>query len=368
MAMSKRSSQRVRYGVVGLGHIAQVAVLPAFAHARNSELRVIVSGDAEKRQSLGDRYGVPHRFDYDAFDACLAEVDAVYVCTPNSHHARYAIRAARAGVHVLCEKPLAVTAAECAAMLEARDAAGVKMMTAYRLHFEPITLEVIGHARSGRLGELRYFTSSFSLTAKPGGTRTRPETGGGSVYDLGVYCINAARMLFATEPLRVSACTIDGARSGMPGVDETTAVVLHFEGDRLATFTSSFASAGVSSYRIVGTEGEIAVEPGYAYAEPLAYTMTAGETTVKKRGRRHDQFAAELAYFSRCILHNESPEPSAEEGAWDVRIIGAILESARRGEQIVLQPFAERGPAASQATALPPVAKPTLVNVESPHD
>ena len=250
-------------------------------------------------------------------------------------------------------------------MLEARDAGGVKMMTAYRLHFDPITLEVIGHARSGRLGDLRYFASSFSLTAKPGGIRTRAETGGGSVYDLGIYCMNAARMLFATEPLRLSARTIRGDRSGMPEVDETTAAVLHFEADRLATFTSSFASAGVSSYRIVGTEGEIAVEPAYAYAAPLAYTMTVGETTTKKRGRRHDQFAAELAYFSRCILHDESPEPSAEEGAWDVRIIDALLESARRGEQIVLPPFAERGPAASQSTALPPVARPALVNVES---
>lgn len=364
---SKRGSRRVRYAVVGLGHIAQKAVLPAFAHARNSELTALVSGDPEKLQVLGDRYGVAHRYSYDALDACLTEVDAVYLCTPNSEHAWQAERAALAGVHVLCEKPLAVTDAECQRMVAARDKGGVRMMTAYRLHFEPLTLEVLEHVRAGRLGELRYFESAFSMQAIPGGIRTRRETGGGTVPDLGIYCINAARMLFGAEPVMVSAHAVQGGRSAMPEVDDTTAAVLHFDGDRLATFTSSFAAANVSSYRIVGTDGQIVVDPAYKYAEPLAYTMTIGEKVTKKRGRKHDQFTAELVYFSRCVLADEVPEPSAEEGAWDVRIINAIYESARRGEQVALRPFAEPGPDASQATALPPSQPPAPVNVTPPH-
>lgn len=368
MVTRAKRRPKVRYAVIGLGHIAQVAVLPAFAHAPNSELTAIVSGDAEKREVLGRRYRVDHRFGYDALDECLRRVDAVYICTPNSEHAAAAIHAARAGVHVLCEKPLAVTDAECEAMIAACDAAGVRLMTAYRLHFEPLSLEVLDHVRAGRIGEPRYFEAAFSMRTRPGGIRTRAETGGGSVYDLGIYCINAARMLFGAEPRRVSAHAVFGERSGMPEVDETTSAVLHFDGDRLATFTCSFDAADVSTYRVVGTEGQIAVDPAFEYAEPLAYTMTVGERTSRRRGRKHDQFAAELVYFSTCVQRSEAPEPSGREGAWDVRIVDAILESARRGETIALRPFAEPGPRPEQATALPPTAKPRAVNAPEPHD
>jgi predicted dehydrogenase len=367
MATRRKHQPRIRYAVIGLGHIAQAAVLPAFAHARNSELTALVSGDPEKLEVLGRRYGVAHRFGYADLDQCLRHVDAVYICTPNSEHAATAIQAARAGVHVLCEKPLAVTDAECEAMIAACDGAGVRLMTAYRLHFEPLTLEVLGHVRDGRIGALRYVEAAFSMRARPG-IRTRADTGGGAVYDLGIYCINAARMLFGAEPTRVSAHTVFGRRSGMPDVDETTAAVLHFDGDRLATFTCSFDAADVSTCRVVGTDGQIAVDPAYEYAEPLAYTMTVGDRTTRRRGRKHDQFAAELVYFSNCVLRSERPEPSGREGAWDVRIVDAVLESARRGEAIALRPFAEPGPRAEQATALPPTAKPRVVNAPEPHD
>ncbi len=269
MVKSRRTAP-VRYAVVGLGHFAQASVLPAFANAaKTSQLTALVSGSPEKLAALGERYGVVPRFSYEQFDDCLEHVDAVYICTPNSEHATYAERAARAGRHVLCEKPLAVTTDECARMLAARDEGGVKLMTAYRLHFEPLTLEVLGHARAGTLGELRYFSAAFSMRTRPGGIRTRRELGGGAVFDLGIYCINAARMLFDAEPERVSAVVVPGERSGMPDVDETTSAVLHFSGDRLATFTVSFDAADVSAYRLVGTKGQIVVDPGFEHAEPL---------------------------------------------------------------------------------------------------
>jgi glucose-fructose oxidoreductase len=367
--MEKRA-KKIRYAVVGLGHIAQQAVLPAFKHARrNSKLHALVSGDTKKLSVLGDEYRVRLRGSYDEYDRILQQVDAVYIATPNTEHAEFAIRAAHAGVHVLCEKPLATTDADCERMIRACREAGVRLMTAYRLHFEPLTIEVLELVRSGRIGEPRFFSAAFSMNVTPGNIRTRPETGGGSVYDLGIYCINAARMVFQAEPTSVAAFAIDGARSGFPGVDETTAAVLHFDGDRLATFTSSFAAADVSAYRITGTEGDIVVEPGFEYAEPLAYTITRDGESKKKRGRKVDQFAPELLYFSDCILQNREPEPSAEEGAWDVRIMDAILESARRGERIALRPFGpEPGPSRRQAMSRPPVQDPTRVNVESPHE
>jgi predicted dehydrogenase len=141
-------SRKIRYAVVGLGHIAQGAVLPAFAHAkRNSELHALVSGDADKLAELGERYGVAFRGGYEDFEECLKDVDAVYIATPNTEHAEFAVRAAHAGVHVLCEKPLAVSEDECERILRACGEAGVRLMTAYRLHFEPLTLEVIDLVR-----------------------------------------------------------------------------------------------------------------------------------------------------------------------------------------------------------------------------
>ena len=168
------AGRSIRYAVVGLGHIAQVAVLPAFAHAlRNSQLVAVVSGDRTKRREIAKRYRLEHAFSYDQFDDCLRVVDAVYIALPNSMHAEYTIRAARAGVHVLCEKPLAVTVEECRQMIAACRKGNVKLMVAYRLHFEAINLSAMDLARSGKLGDLKYFNSSFSLTVRRGDIRTK---------------------------------------------------------------------------------------------------------------------------------------------------------------------------------------------------
>lgn len=370
--MPRRSrSGPIRYAVVGLGYIAQTAVLPAFAHAkRNSRLQALISSDPVKLAELGDQYGVEVRGSYDEYEQCLRDVDAVFICTPNSEHAEHTVRAAHAGVHVLCEKPLAVTDAECARMIRACREANVKLMTAYRLHFDPMTLEILDLVRRGEIGDPRYFTASFSMKATPGGIRTEAATGGGTLYDLGVYCINAARMLFDDEPDQVMAYSIPGDRSGMPEVDDLTAAILRFSDGRLASFTTSFAVNGVSEYRIVGTSGDIHVEPAYEYAEPLRYTITVGEKSRTKRGKKRDQFAAELLYFSDCIRKDREPEPSGEEGAWDVRIVDALYESARRGEPIALRPFeGEPRPERRQAIDRPPMARPPeLVHADKPHN
>ncbi len=364
------AQSKVRYAVVGLGYIAQAAVLPSFAHARrNSSLHAIVSSSVEKLNEIGDKYRVPVRATYEDYDRVLQEVDAVYICTPNSEHEDYVVRAAKAGKHVLCEKPLAVTQEECHRMIKAAKQGDIKIKTAYRLHFEPLFLEVLDIVRSGKIGEPRWFTSSFSMHAKPGGIRTKRELGGGTLYDLGVYCINTARLMFGAEPTQVFASSIDGARSNMPEIDEMTAGLLRFDGDRLATFTTSFNANGVSDFRVVGTEGDIHAEPAYEYAEALGYTLTVGETVRKKKGRRRDQFAAEVSYFSDCVLAGRDPEPSAEEGCWDVRVVNALYQSAQTGKPVELDHFGpEDPPTRKQAQDFAPVREPELVSVEKPHD
>ncbi|HXI36909.1 MAG TPA: Gfo/Idh/MocA family oxidoreductase, partial [Burkholderiales bacterium] len=260
--------RHIRYAVVGLGHIAQVAVLPAFGNARrNSRLAALVSGDPVKREALSKQYQVGKTCAYEDYEALLksGDIDAVYIALPNSLHCEYAVRAARAGVHVLCEKPLAVTEQECEQMAQAAREHDVRLMAAYRLHFERANLEAAETARSGRLGEPRHFSSVFTMQVVPGNIRTRRALGGGVLYDIGVYCINAARTLFGEEPVEARA----SATGAIGDVEESIACLLRFPGERLASFVCSFGAAKVSHYRIVGTRGDLVLGPGYEYAGAL---------------------------------------------------------------------------------------------------
>ncbi len=177
------SKGKVRYAVVGLGHIAQIAVLPAFKSAGNSELFALVSGDSDKLKKLGKKYRLRHLYSYEDYGRALSNIDAVYLALPNHLHREYAVRAAAAGVHVLCEKPMAVTMEDCQAMIEAARQNHAKLMIAYRLHFEAGNLEAIRVARSGRLGDLRLFTSEFCQQVADGNVRVNEfvAQGGGPV-------------------------------------------------------------------------------------------------------------------------------------------------------------------------------------------
>jgi glucose-fructose oxidoreductase len=359
----------IRYAVVGLGHIAQVAVLPAFAHARrNSTLAALVSDGRTKRREVAEQYGGIPTFGYDEYERCLEQVDAVFIALPNHLHAEYTIRAANAGVHVLCEKPMAVTVDECERMIEACRANRVKLMIAYRLHFEAINLEVIELVRRGRIGPPKFFNSSFSMAVRAGDIRTRKATGGGTLYDIGVYCINAARYLFRAEPKEVTAVSVNSGVARLREIDETTGALLRFEGERLAAFVTSFNAADTSSYRIVGTKGDIRVDPAYEYAEGLGYDLTIdGKTRHKSIGKR-DQFAPELLYFSDCIRRNREPEPSGLEGLQDVRIVQALYESAETGKAVELPLYrAPKRPTRKQKIERPGVKKPRLVKVQPAH-
>jgi glucose-fructose oxidoreductase len=281
-------------------------------------------------------------------------------------HAEYTIRAARAGVHVLCEKPMAVTTDECERMIEACASGGVKLMIAYRLHFEEINLNAIDIVRRRRLGDPKYFNSSFSMTVRRGDIRTKRSLGGGTLYDIGVYCINAARGLFRGEPKEVVALSVNSGAAKLNEIDETTGAVLRFDGERLATFVTSFNADDVAAYRIVGTKGQLHVNPAYEYAEGLAYELTVNGKTERRRIGKRDQFAPELLYFSDCILKNREPEPSGEEGLQDVRIVQALYESAETGKVVQVPPFERRTrPSGKQRITRPGIRKPDLVKVES---
>ncbi|MGH9459457.1 MAG: Gfo/Idh/MocA family protein [Thermoanaerobaculia bacterium] len=359
---SSRGKEKIRYGVVGLGHITQVAVLPAFAHAReNSEVRALVSGDRTKLRKLGTRHGVPIHATYDEFDdLCRSgEIDAVYIALPNHLHREYTERAAAAGIHVLCEKPMATTTADCEAMIDACSRAGVKLMIAYRLHFERANMEAVRVVTSGKIGEPRFFSSDFSQDVRPGDIRLQKEKGGGTLWDIGVYCVNAARYLFRAEPLEAFAVAASRPDPRFDETEEMAAATLRFPDDRLASFVCSFGSSDVASYRVVGTKGDLRVDPAYAYAEGLAFELTVGGKTTTARFPKRDQFAPELLYFSRCVLEDRDAEPSGVEGLIDVRIVEALYESVRTGRPVPLDlPEKEERPTLRQEIRRPPVQKP----------
>ena len=360
----------IRYAVVGLGHIAQVAVLPGFAHAkRNSALTALVSDDPQKLKQLSRRYDVPYCYSYREYDQCLREgyIDAVYIALPNSLHCDFAVRAARAGIHVLCEKPLAVTEQECRRMIQAADQADTKLMVAYRLHFDEANMNTVELARSGKLGNLRLFNSAFTMQVREEDIRVKAELGGGSLYDIGVYCINAARYVFQANPTRVSAGTVKGTDRRFREVDEMTTAWLEFPGNRLATFVCSFGAADVSAYEVVGTKGHVRMDPAYEYVGELGQDIVINGKNRSRRYKSGDQFAPELLYFSDCLLHDREPEPSGLEGLIDVAIVEALYRSAKTGRPVSLSlPDKKKWPAKDQVIKRPPIRKPQLVRVKSP--
>jgi len=333
--------KRVRYALVGLGNISQMAVLPGFLNAKaNSELGALVSDDPKKLKTLAPACKVKDCYHYDQYEDCLSsgKIDAVYLALPNNMHRDFAIRAAEAGVHVLCEKPLAMDERECRQITGACEHHGVKLMTAYRLHFERSNLEAIKIVQSGKLGEPRFFNSTFSMQVKAG-IRTSGKMGGGTLYDIGIYCINAARYLFQSDPVSVSAFSTQGHDRRFKEVDEMTAAILRFPGKRFANFICSFGAADTGAYEVTGTKGTLRVTQGYEFSEPVKMEITVGGKTTRRTFAKRDQFGPELLYFSDCMLKDREPEPGGVEGLIDVHIIRSLYQSARSGSAITLEPF-----------------------------
>jgi predicted dehydrogenase len=367
----KESAQtkKIRYAVVGLGYIAQVGILPAFGHAReNSELTALVSGDPGKLKALARKYRVPKTYSYEQFANCLEDgIDAAYIALPNSMHRAYAEGAARAGVHVLCEKPMAVTEQECEAMIDAAAKTGTKLMIAYRLHFERGNLSAIEAIREGKIGEPRIFNSVFSQQVPAGNTRLRTESGGGPLFDIGIYCINAARYLFRAEPYEAFAFSASAKDDRFASFEEMDGALLRFPDDRLASFTCSFGAAENSKYEVIGTQGTLKMDPAYNMAGDLKCELRVDGKKQKTTFRKRDQFGPELTYFSKCILENINPEPDGVEGMEDVRVINALMESAAKGKPVEIAPMEKkRRPTIDQEIHKPTSPPPPLVHAQAP--
>jgi predicted dehydrogenase len=324
----------INYAVVGAGWISQVAFLPGVAQSGNSRVAAVVTGDSAKARRLADFYGIGTVVGYDGYDALLASpvIDAVYIALPNHMHADYAIRAARAGKHVMVEKPLAVSEDQAFAMIAAARSANVFLMTAYRLHNEPGTVAALEHIRANAIGRPLFFQSTFSFQMALGNHRLKASTWGGPLQDVGVYCINAARHVFAEEPIEAMAMSHrphDDPR--FDDIDASVAAMLRFPSGGLAQFVASFGASEVDNYRVVGTSGDLELDPGFKFEAATRLRLRRGGKIVETQFPQIDHFGAQVAYFSDCITSGTPPEADGEEGLADMRVLVAIEKAALTG-------------------------------------
>lgn len=331
----------IRYAVVGAGWISQEAFMPAVAVTGNSRMQAIVSGSPEAAQRLAAFHGVPEVLSYADYDALLASdrIDAVYVALPNDQHADYTIRALKAGKHVMVEKPLATSLAEGEAMIAAAAQSGAFLMTAYRLHNEPATHAMLEAVRSGKIGAPIYVAATFGFQVQASNHRLKAGHWGGALPDVGVYCLNASRHIFGAEPVAVQAMASRPADdSRFAETDGSLAVTLTFPGDRLAQFFCSFGSALTETIRIVGSSGEVVMDPAFRFESTLRMQLRHDGHETQQIFAQVDHFAGQIGYFSDCILQGLPPEANGEEGLADMRVLLAIDAAARSGSSVVLEP------------------------------
>ena len=362
--------RKVRYAVVGVGWISQAAFLPGVEHTGNSEVVAFVTGHEEKAAKVGEKYGVEAIYSYDEFDRLLESrtIDAVYLATPNFEHVELAVKTLEAGIHLLLEKPMAVSVEECERIIAASERTGAKLMIAYRLHHEPGTLDAIDRVRKGEIGTIRFFNSSFSQQIHRQNHRAKHGFWAGPVPDMGPYTINAARNLFGAEPFEVYATgvTTDPERFTM---EDTVAVTLKFPAERVAAFVLSYSGGDVDDYRIVGSKGSIFADPAYQVGTAIELETTVDNQTSTQSFKKTDHFGGELKYFSNCILGDKQPEASGEEGMLDVRVLVAIEESLRTNRPVPLAPYARtRRPTPDQVQKLDAVKDPELVGAHKPSE
>ena len=322
------NEQKLSWGIISTANIGKWAVVPAIKASNNGEIVAVASRDQSKSEKFAAEFGIPRS--YEGYDAILDdnEIDAVYIPLPNSLHREWTIKAAEKGKHILCEKPLGLTTGECKDMQAAASANGVKLMEAFMYRFHPQTEEVIKIVQNGQLGELRMIHSAFTFRlTNPDNIRLKPELGGGSLMDVGCYCVNICRTLAGMEPVEVQAF----ARWSTSGVDEQIAGVMRFENGVMAQFDSALTLERREVYEVAGTDGYINVQ--------AAFLPGKDNTTIwEHRGRgkviEHtfkgvDEYQLMVEHFAESVLNDLPLRYTADEAAMNMRVIDALYQSAK---------------------------------------
>jgi predicted dehydrogenase len=332
--IAETPNSKIGYAVIGLGRIAG-HFMPGTRDTTNSQITGLVSGHRDKADRIAAQYGVPQTsiYDYENFDEIVRNpnIQAVYVALPNSMHAEYTIRAAKAGKHVLCEKPMATSVADCESMIAACKAANVKLMIAYRCHYEPTNLKAIKLIRDGALGQVQAIVSPFGFNIAPGEWRLNKKmAGGGPLFDVGIYSLNACRYLTGEEPEHISAyASVIDHDGRFDQVEENVAWTMRFPSGIVASCSTTYGANMEGFFRVYGSKGWLEVDNAFVY-EGLHLRADFSGTKLDELNPARDpsQFTAEAEHFSHCIQNNLEPQSPGEEGLRDMRYIAEIYRSA----------------------------------------
>jgi predicted dehydrogenase len=332
--------RKLGWAIVGLGSLSINQILPAFAKCEKSRVVAFVSGHPDKANKLALRYGVSPKniYNYQNYDSIKdnPEVDVIYIVLPNGMHAEYTVRGLQAGKHVLSEKPMANTPAECQSMIDAARTASRKLMVAYRCRYEPFNQEMIRMARSQELGPLKVILcdTGFHIGDPTQWRLKKALAGGGSMMDIGIYSLQAARYISGEEPVEVNAFLYS-----TPGdehfkeVEETVMFQLRFPSGVLANCSSSYGYSGQSRFRAVTAQGWFELEPANGYTG-LRMHVHRGNALEEVTLPQKDHFAAEMDHMSGCVMDNKEPLTPGEEGLRDIKLITQIYEAARTNRTV----------------------------------
>lgn len=340
--------KRIGYAIVGLGHLSLNQILPAFGSCNYSKPVALVSGDAAKAASVAQQYGIlpANIYNYQNFDNIKnnKDIQAVYIVLPNGMHEEFTVRAAKAGKQVLCEKPMANNSKEAQNMIDACKAANVKLMIAYRIQYEPKNKFVKEWVRNKEKGNTKFIELvNTQNTGDPTQWRLHKKlSGGGSLPDIGLYCLNTARYLLGEEPFWVNATTYSTPNDPrFTEVEEAVLWQMKFPSGALVNCSTSYGVHETRRYKCATDKGaSMGLDPAFPYKG----LMIEGEYAEGKNLFKHhpavpdaNQFALEIDHFSQCVMNNQIPFTPGEEGLQDHKIMEAIYQSARDNKPVQLE-------------------------------
>jgi len=328
---------KLRWGILGCAGIAKRAVIPGLQQSRLNEVVAIASRDEAKASQTAEELQIPTS--YGSYEDLLSDssIDAIYIPLPNHLHKEWTIRAAEAGKHILCEKPLALTEGEAAEMADAAAKANVVLAEAFMYRYHPRYALIKEAINDGLIGEIRGIRSAFTFNSSSdhGNVRFRKDWGGGSIYDVGCYPINAARLLLGQEPEAVTVQAFFSPEHD--GVDMMASGLLEFAGDVSLTFDCGMWAAYRNPLEIVGTEGLIEVPYAYSMPEDGAnFFITTGEGRKEVEVPHANAYSEQGDQLAESILNNKPLPFSTEDAIHNMRAIEACLESAHQRKRIVL--------------------------------
>lgn len=332
-----RKKDKLGVALVGLGYYSTDLLAPALQLTEHCYLAGIVTGSPEKAKAWQQKYNIPEKnyYDYSRFDeiANNPAIDVVYVVLPPSMHKEYAIRAANAGKHVWCEKPMALTTDECQAMIDACNKNKVRLSIGYRLHHEPNTQRITAMATSKPYGNIKKLSAVAGyVDDRTDHWKQKKAMGGGCMYDMGVYPLNCARYVTGEEPVAVTAKQSTTRPEIYKEVDETMSFTLEFPGGAIAQCESSFGK-GMNALRVDCEKGWYTLEPFSDYNGQKGITSDGKKFSAvipNQQARQMDDDALAIKNNSKIFL------APGEEGLKDIKVVQAIYESVHKGERIAI--------------------------------